>query len=121
MKYFEIKKITTKLRSQQTPSEKLLWSYLCKRQLEGRKFLRQHSIIYESDHKEHFFYVPDFYCSKEKLIIELDGPVHMERKIRDQRRELILKSKNLKVLRINNEELKDIDAVLHKISQQFIR
>jgi very-short-patch-repair endonuclease len=121
MKYYEIKQIASTLRKQQTPSERLLWSYLKKRQLKGRKFLRQHPIKYESVNNEHFFFIPDFYCSQEKLIIELDGAVHINQKEKDQRRELILKSINLKVLRINNEELIDIDAVLKKISQQFIR
>jgi len=37
--------------------------------LEGRKFRRQHSI--EN-------YIVDFYCASEKLIIELDGAVHLD-------------------------------------------
>ena len=37
------------------------------KQLEGRKFRRQHSI-------DNF--IVDFYCTEEKLIIELDGEVH---------------------------------------------
>ncbi|MDK2977710.1 MAG: hypothetical protein PWP52_424, partial [Bacteroidales bacterium] len=35
--------------------------------------------IYESVGKEHFFYVPDFYCEKEKLAIELDGKIHIKK------------------------------------------
>lgn len=52
MKYYEIKRLASKLRRNQTPSEKLLWSYLQKRQLQGRKFNRQHPVIYESNKNE---------------------------------------------------------------------
>lgn len=67
MTYPEIKELTQKLRNNPTPSEKTLWRYLRKKQLGGRKLLRHYAIIYESIGKEHFLYVPDFYCMKEKL------------------------------------------------------
>ena len=119
MKYHEIKKIARDLRKQQTPAEKLLWSFLCNKKLEGRRFLRQHPVIYFSSGNEHFFYIPDFYCRKEMLVVELDGPVHNHQKERDKKRDLILQSKSLKVLRINNEELMDIEKVLNKIKKEF--
>ena len=56
------------LRSNLTAAEAYLWNYLKKSQLNGRKFRRQHSI-------SHF--IVDFYCPKEKLIIELDGQHHL--------------------------------------------
>jgi len=55
------------LRSRLTPAEAFLWRYLKGKQLEGRKFRRQHSI--EN-------YICDFYCPEEKIAIELDGQVH---------------------------------------------
>jgi very-short-patch-repair endonuclease len=64
MKYEQIKEITRKLRNNTTPEEVKLWSFLRKRQLEGRKFPRQQAIIYESIENEHFFYVPDFFVIK---------------------------------------------------------
>jgi very-short-patch-repair endonuclease len=79
MTYPEIKELTRKLKNNPTPLEQILWRYLRKKQLDGRKFLRQHAIIYESVGKEHFFYVPDFYCEKEKLAIELDGKIHIQK------------------------------------------
>ena len=119
MKYYEIKRIARGLRNYQTSAEKLLWTFLRAKKLEGRRFLRQHPIIYESKGNEHFFYIVDFYCKKEMLIIELDGPVHDSQKERDRRRDLILQSKNLKVLRIKNAELVNIDTVLNKIIREF--
>ena len=119
MKYQEIKKIAKGLRNHQTPSEKLLWEFLRDKKLKGRRFLRQHPIIYESKGNEHFFFIPDFYCKKEMLIVELDGPVHDTQKEMDRRRDLILQSKNFKVLRIRNSELVNIDTVLNKIAREF--
>ncbi|MDK2979529.1 MAG: hypothetical protein PWP52_2243, partial [Bacteroidales bacterium] len=48
MTYPEIKELTRRLRNNPAPSEQILWRYLRKKQLDGRKFLRQHAIIYES-------------------------------------------------------------------------
>ena len=120
MKYPEIKKIADDLRRNQTPSEKILWEKLRKQQLKGRKFLRQHVIIYESFKNNYYFFVPDFYCAREKLIIEVDGKIHDINKKKDKRRDQILVSKGLRILRIKNEELKDIDKVLERISSLFI-
>lgn len=119
MKYPEIKEITRKLRNNPTPSEVKLWKNLRRRQLGGRKFLRQHAIIHDSIGNEHFFYVPDFYCSKEKLAIELDGKIHYLTKERDFKRDEILNDLGIKVCRIKNEDLKDIDNVLTKIKNEF--
>ena len=119
MKYKQIKEITQRLRHKTTPEEKRLWKYLRKKQLNGRKFLRQHAIIYDSVGDEHFFYVPDFYCFKEELAIELDGKIHEFRKEKDNRRDGILKEMGINILRFKNEELKDIDNVLERIKNEF--
>jgi very-short-patch-repair endonuclease len=121
MKWSEIKEIATRLRSNPTPSEVVLWEIIRNRQLVRRKFLRQHPIIYDTDRNanEFFFFIPDFYCAKEKLIIELDGPIHDFQKEKDYRRDQILVSYNLRVLRIRNEELNNIDLVKKKITDMF--
>jgi very-short-patch-repair endonuclease len=121
MKWSEIKEIAARLRNNQTPSEILLWKEIRNKKLKGRKFLRQHPIIYDADrdNNEFFFYIPDFYCASEKLIIELDGKVHDFQKERDYRRDEILIANNLRVLRIKNEELGYIQHVLQKIILEF--
>ena len=119
MKYYEMKRIAGKYRRNQTPAEKLLWSYIRKGQLAGRKFLRQHPLIYESRGNEHFFYIPDFYCAAEKLVIEVDGSVHCDQVERDKHRDEILKSRGIRILRIQNQILTEIEVVLAKIKAQF--
>ncbi len=116
MKYSEIKEIATKLRNNPTKEENLLWPYLRNRNLMGKKFLRQHPIIHQTVWNEHFFYIPDFYCSELKLAIELDGGIHLKRIEDDKHRDEVLNSLGVEVLRINNEELENIDAVLGRIS-----
>jgi len=87
--------------------------------LDGRKFLRQHAIIYDSSGDEHFFYVPDFYCFKENLAIELDGKIHHFTQAKDKRRDEILGDLGIKVIRFKNEELENIGNVLAKIKKEF--
>lgn len=119
MKYHKIKKIARELRRNQTAAEKTLWPYISNRKLEGRKFLRQHAIIFESKNNDHSFFIPDFYCSSESLIIELDGPIHDYQRERDKWRDDILKSMGFRILRIKNEELVNIELVLKKIKFEF--
>ena len=119
MRYDKIKELKQKLRNTPTPSEEKLWRHIRKRQLSGRKFLRQYAIVYDSHHSEYFFYIPDFYCHEEKLAIELDGKIHEFTKARDVNRDEILNGEGITVLRIKNEELEDIDNVLDRIESCF--
>ena len=121
MTYPEIKALAAKLRKNPTPSEKLLWKYLRKRQLEDRKFLRQHPITYQSTGKQLDFNIPDFYCHEEKLVVELDGKIHLNTVERDRMRDGILFEFGLNVLRFKNEELENLEEVLDRIRDEFDR
>lgn len=108
-----LKKIRKELRNNLTSAEATLWSFLKKKQINGRKFRRQHSI--EN-------YIVDFYCPSEKLVIELDGAGHYtpfgdrEDFVRDQR----LNDLGIKVLRFENEEIfKNIEGVIDVIKSKF--
>lgn len=97
-----------KLRTNQTPQERILWWYLKDERL-GFKFRRQHSIG---------GYILDFYCPKKRLIIEIDGGVHMSKESReyDQIRDKYFTSLDYNVLRFLNSEIeKDINKVVAKI------
>lgn len=105
-----IKEASRKLRREQTPSEELLWGYLRDRQL-GQKFRRQQNIGR---------FVADFICKEKRLIIELDGGVHLAQKERDAERDFYLKEYGYEVVRFRNEEVtEDIDALLDKISEKL--
>ncbi|TSA36355.1 MAG: DUF559 domain-containing protein [Porphyromonadaceae bacterium] len=119
MHYLELKELASRFRNSPTSEEKKLWSYLKGRQLAGRKFLRQHPVVYQTNRGECFFFIPDFYCDQEKLVIELDGGVHNSRLEKDKHRDEILKSLDLNIIRIRNADLSDIEVVLNKIQRSF--
>jgi very-short-patch-repair endonuclease len=98
------------LRSTETESEKILWSFLRNRQLRGKKFRRQHAFA---------GYVLDFYCHECKLAIELDGNVHLEKEKQqyDAARTNLLNEYGIRVIRFwNNEMLHEPEKVLEKIA-----
>ena len=73
----------------------------------GYGFLRQKPI-----HK----YITDFYCTKLKLVIEIDGDTHREKLCKDQKRQKDLEDLGLHVLRFNDREVKqDLSNVLGSI------
>jgi len=97
------------LRNNATSAEKLLWSMLQHSNLGGYKFRRQHSVG---------VYVLDFYCSSEKLAIELDGDSHFtdEAAEYDRQRTAYLNALNIEVLRFLNTDVYDnLDAVGERI------
>lgn len=98
-----------------TVEEKILWQHLRYKQLYGYRFLRQHPLYYEHNNNDHFFFVPDFYSPELKLIIELDGGIHLSQMEKDKRRDEILLNRGFKTLRINNSELQDLESVKLKI------
>ena len=61
------------------------------------------------------FYIADFYCHEKKLVIELDGKIHDNQKEYDEYRTFLINQLGIRVHRIKNEELKDIQAVTAKI------
>jgi very-short-patch-repair endonuclease len=96
-----------------TEAELVLWEVLKDKKLCGHKFRRQHSIGY---------YIADFYCTSEKLIIELDGQHHYmtEGIAKDLDRDKHLEMMNIKVLRFENKEvLNNLTEVLKIIKGQF--
>lgn len=115
MEYYKIRRFARKLRKRQTRSEQIVWAFLRKRNFHKYRFLRQHPLLYDRINNELFFFIPDFYCAELKLIIELDGGIHKNIRKKDQMRDAILMSLGFHVLRINNDELFDIDKVKHRI------
>jgi len=72
MKIYYKKNLRSKsreLRNNSTLSEVLLWDQLKRKQVLGYQFMRQKPIGK---------YIVDFYCSKLKLIIEIDGSSHID-------------------------------------------
>ncbi len=63
-------------------------------------------------------FIVDFYCHELKLIIEVDGWVHDERKDYDRWREQLLKDQGYNIIRFSNDDvLFERERVLHQIQQ----
>jgi very-short-patch-repair endonuclease len=98
------------LRNNPTPEENVLWQKLKNKRL-GNKFRRQHSIGN---------FIADFYCPAKKLIIEIDGGQHLNKKESDNERSNYLESLGFKVVRFWNKEINsEIDTVIKKIEGEL--
>ncbi|MEK7331921.1 MAG: endonuclease domain-containing protein [Nitrospirota bacterium] len=75
----------------------MLWDYLKGRKIKGYQFMRQKPIGE---------YIVDFYCSKLKLVIEIDGESHDGKFSYDMHRQSFLESMGLTVLRFNDADVK---------------
>ena len=109
----ELKLRRKSLRKKLTAAEATLWTLLKDKQLEGRKFRRQHSVNK---------YILDFYCAAEMLAIELDGEHHFtEDGLRyDEQRTRYLNTLNIRVVRFENEEVfQSPEGVVAEIKRHF--
>ena len=73
----------------------------------------QHPITFERD-----TFIADFYCHKLKLIIEIDGPIHLNPRVgkRDKERQKFLEGMGFKIIGFRNEEvLTNIKSVLKRL------
>ena len=113
------KSICRQLRNNPTKAERILWENLRKKKISGKRFLRQYPFFYDITGRESFF-VGDFYCHEEKLIIELDGKYHTYKLKKDEERTRILNHLGLRVKRFKNEEvINNRDQVLFEIKKCF--
>ncbi len=97
------------LRNNMTLAEILLWSRIRMRQINGYKFRRQQKI---------FGYIVDFYCHELKIIVEVDGEVHLlpEQVKKDKSRDKILKINGYNIFRLSNYDIEtDLTASVNKL------
>jgi very-short-patch-repair endonuclease len=110
----KLKQPSRELRKNMTEVEKMLWSKINLKQLNGFLFYRQKPIG---------GYIADFYCRKAKLVIEVDGIQHFsDQSIEyDKVRDEYMRNAGLTVLRFsNNEVINDISSVLKRIKDKLI-
>jgi very-short-patch-repair endonuclease len=110
----EIFQIAERLRRDMTATEKIIWDRVCKKQLGVRirvRIRRQHPV---------WKFIADFYCHEVKLVIEIDGGIHLspENKEYDISRDIILKEFQIEILRFTNDEVtNETDLVIEKIKR----
>jgi very-short-patch-repair endonuclease len=104
-----LKQLSRNLRRNMTDAEKLLWSKIRCKQLNGLQFYRQ-KIIGN--------YIADFYCPKTKVVIEIDGGQHYSAEgiERDRLRDEYMARAGLTVFRFSDREvLNNLQSVLEKL------
>jgi len=107
----KLKKPARHLRSNLTEAEQVLWYRVRRKQIRGVQFLRQKPLLN---------FIVDFYCSKAKLVIELDGGQHFEPEYlqKDIERDKALQELGLLVLRFDNRQvLTEMETVLTEIDR----
>ena len=104
----EIFQIAERLRRGMSETEKIIWERVSNKQL-GVRIRRQHPICK---------FIADFYCHEVKLVIEIDGGIHLlpENKEYDISRDIILKEFQIEILRFTSDEvIKDTSLVIERI------
>ena len=70
------------------------------------------------DHRLTRFFIADFYCASSKLILEVDGPIHILQNEQDSIREANLVENGFQVLRLTNREvLEDWPLCVRKLEE----
>jgi very-short-patch-repair endonuclease len=105
--------IRKRLRKESKEAEEILWYHLRNRLLNGIKFRRQYSVGK---------YILDFYSPENKLAVEVDGEIHLNKEVKgnDELREEYIKRFGISILRLTNEMIKeDIKTALKLIEEQI--
>lgn len=109
----KLRRRSQQLRKGMTAAEEFLWSKIRMKQVKGCWFYRQKTVGE---------YIADFYCSRGKLVVEVDGGQHFndEAMEYDKIRNEYMASLGLRVIRFTNTEvLTNIDGVLDEIERNI--
>ncbi|HZX70287.1 MAG TPA: endonuclease domain-containing protein [Rhodanobacter sp.] len=94
------------LRREMTVAERYLWARLCRRQLAGCRFRRQHPLGP---------YIADFACLEKYPVVEVDGSGHLD-STADVQRDDWFRQRGFTVLRCwNHDVLERTESVLAAI------
>lgn len=108
--YKLIKEMRDNLKDNPTEAEKVMWEYLRNKKT-GYKIRRQHII-------DNF--ITDFVCLSKKVVIEIDGKIHLQQKEYDELRTERLSELGYEVIRYTNEEVFDNpELVVLKIKEKL--
>jgi very-short-patch-repair endonuclease len=95
--YLYIREIRDALKNNPTKEEKLMWNFLKNKKV-GYKIRRQHII---GD------FITDFVCLQKRVVIEIDGKIHLYNKENDLKRTLLLNEMGYDVIHFNNLEVSE--------------
>ena len=100
------------MRAEPSPAEQLLWSALTNRKL-GVSFRRQVPLA---------GYICDFVCASRKLVIEVDGAHHAQRRSADARRDKCLERLGYRVLGLEAQlVVRHLGCAVMRVQQELLR
>ncbi len=117
MRYLEVLSFARELRRNQTKAETVFWSKVRNRKFHGFKFNRQFIIEHENAH----FFIADFHCYERKLIVQVDGKIHLKRVEEDKSRDIILSDLGYTTLRFKNDEVLNNWAKVEEKLLQYLK
>jgi very-short-patch-repair endonuclease len=95
-----------------SPPERKLWVRIRRCQLGGLRFRRQHPIGQ---------YAADFYCHEARLVVELDGDRHRDRRAEDAARDAFMRDRGIEVLRISVSDFeRNVPSALERICRAAV-
>ena len=98
------------LRKNMTVQEIMLWEKLKEKKINGFRFRRQHPID---------IFIVDFYFHEVKLVVEVDGEIHLTRTDYDIGRTAEMEKYGIKVIRFDNAEVENkIEDVIKRIENE---
>jgi very-short-patch-repair endonuclease len=93
-----------------TFEERTLWRAIRNNALSGLHFRRQQVIA---------GFIVDFYCACARLVIEVDGPVHIGRKDYDAERDQAFSELGISVLRLRNASIREnLATALDRVAKE---
>ncbi len=118
--YLKIRGLAREMRKHPTPAEDFFWEKVRDRRLFGLKWNRQYIIQCQVTPEFTKYYIADYHCHEYKLIIELDGQIHLKMSEDDLLRTDRMSEYGFVVLRFTNEQvLRHWDEV-ERILKEYI-
>jgi very-short-patch-repair endonuclease len=111
--HHEMVLIARQFRKESTRSESILWQVIRGRKLDGVKFRREQPIG---------LFIVDFFAASERLIVEVDGPIHDFQVDADAKRQRLLESLGFRFVRIKSEIVEqDLPQALDMIRAAIVK
>lgn len=103
--YFRVRALAREMRKNSTEAENFFWEKVRDRRLFALKWNRQFIIQFPIDSMITKYYIADFHCHRLRLIVELDGQIHLKQKEEDLIRTDRICENGFTLLRFTNEQV----------------
>jgi len=103
--YHKVRLFARKMRRNPTAAEVFFWEKVRDRKLFGTKWNRQFIIECQIDSTQTKYYIADFNCHQHKLMVELDGQIHLKQLEEDLIRTENMNQFGYTLLRFTNEQV----------------